>query len=313
MSVHVTAEALQTSVTSVPVILTLNNNTKIKAIKVQAWEIDIDAGEVYEIALHYENALTNVWIDIDTIIDVAFLEVTGGDSPTWFTDGTNLYYWQGGSFYNADGTQYFGSTTNFGPLTTTNNTTISESWAFSLAYEVNTSTFTYAPITKAVKITNTGTLVIRYYRGTVEIYPELVEDVIPATIYRWDSIALESGTVFDSRAYPHMIAGCSIALYQRRKRRGRDGQMIPAGNVVCTWYNGADVRKTETWVRNEVININAEGGQESIDKDFVVGPNGGSQVEVRLRIVHYPIVAASPAIEDDQAFADLAATVEAAV
>jgi len=298
MSVHVTQEQPTLTITSVPVIITFNDATKIEALCVSAWELNLTDNRVYKVDSHYETT-KNVWIDETLILNVSFFSdssVTTGDIQ-WFSFEGQFYYWQDNSFYYADGNAYIGDTTNWEIVgdTTINNTTVSESWQFSLAWEY-TEANTFAPITKCTRISNTGTLVIRYFRGSVEIFPVLVEDVLPASAYGTKSILLKSGERFDSRSFLGILAGISISLIQTRQHYSRDGVLVPASSVAFTWFTGTSVREVVTETRSKVINWNAEGGQESLNKDFLIEVKNGAEVDIHIRTLDYPIVSASEAV-----------------
>jgi hypothetical protein len=292
MTVHVTKEAPIVGIVPINVVLKLTNNTSINAIKIEARELI--EGDLVLIAYHYED-LSNVWIDESTIVNVTFPETNGDTSVTWFTDNTQLYYWQDGSFYYADSSVYTGDTSNFEPVTTTITNNVSDSWSFSLAYEVNVDTLVYSPITKATKISIGGVFIVKYYRGSVEIFPVLVEDSLPPSTYKTDIITIASGNSFDFRRYTNVISGYSIGINHRRRRRDRTGSWLPEGSVALTWYNStaidASVRKVETINNSIELNYNSHGGGEQMEKDFSIACFGGSTVTVYIRTLHYPVVA----------------------
>lgn len=287
MSVHVTQEANAFQVTSTPVRLTLNTNVTINALKVVAWEVSVVDGRVYQIDEHYEDN-SGVWIDVSTIVNVDYFS-DSSNTNTWFTDGSSFYYWANGSYYYSDGSVYNGPTSNWTIANTTINNSTAESWSFSVAYEY-TATGVFVACTKATKITNTGTLVIKYYRGAIEIFPQIVEDVLPPSVYKWRSITIASGEVFDSRSYPFVVAGGAASLRQARRRKLPTGAWAPPSRVTITFYRpDGSVDSSDVSTESETININAHGGQESIDKDWTIAPVDGAIVKLRVRRLEYPL------------------------
>jgi hypothetical protein len=300
MSVHATQETPQITITSTAVKLTLNTSAVIEALKICAWELSIVDNRVYQVAEHYETT-AGVWIDVETIVNVSYFQ-DSSSSVQWFTDGSSFYYWEDGAYYYSDSSLYTGPTDNWEIVNTTINNSVSESWAFSIAYEF-TAIGVFVACTKAIKITNTGTLVIRYFRANVEIFPEIVEDVIPPAIYRWDEITINSGNVFDLRQYAYSVAGIAISYYQQRPRRLPNGSRSPASSVTVNWFEGDVIRQSSINIHNEVVQINAEGGQELIEKDFTIAPIDGASVKLRIRQLHYPLTArqSAPIVDTDMA------------